>query len=236
MTPARTVERAAKTVRLATSGDIGVASEILADALMAQPMAPWLVADAAERLMMLRRYARLVLGRGIVEGQVDVLDGCDAVAVWYSRVERSLSSESWVCELRRVLGPYAPRFAIWHGCVDALLPHTPHHYLAHLAVPAGKPDAARALLAAYHRRLDEARLPSYTEVVGSRPSMSVFAGLGYQARSPVLLEPGGPAVWRMWRPGPAARRAEGLPCRVRVHRFAVPMPRRAVWASSLPSP
>ncbi|KAB1116858.1 N-acetyltransferase [Micromonospora aurantiaca] len=225
MTPPETVSRRA------TSKDIDALSEVVADTLMAQPTAAWLVPDAAECPGVLLRYARLLLTRGLEEGQVATTDDHAAVAVWYSRLEPPAPAAVWVYDLQRLLGSHAARFALLHAYVDAVLPHTPHHYLAHLAARPGQSGAARALLDSYHRRLDAEGLPAYAEASGARPRESVFARLGYEPRSPVLLEPGGPALWRMWRPAPGDRRSDALPCRMRAHRSAMPLRRRAVPAS-----
>ncbi|WP_233220177.1 N-acetyltransferase [Micromonospora sp. RP3T] len=235
MTPARTIARDGM-VRRATGEDLGALSEIMAYGLRAQPTAAWLVPDRAARAAVLRRYAHLVLERAMVDGQVDTLDGAEAVAVWYSRVEPPAPVDAWGCDLQKVLGPYASRFALLHAYVDVLMPHTPHHFLAHLAVRPGQHGAARALLTGYHHRLDADKLPAYAEVSGGQPRESVFARLGYEVRSPILLEPGGPMLWRMWRPGSTGRRSDGLPCRVRTHRFTTPTPRSAVPATSPRSP
>lgn len=218
-------------IRRAAVKDIDALSEVVADTLMAQPTAAWLVPDVAKRSGVLRRYARLVLTRGFDEGQVDTTHNHAAVAVWYSRMEPPVPAASWVYDLKRILGPHAPRFALLHAYVDAVLPHTPHHYLAHIAARPAQSGAARAVLAGYHRRLDAEGLPAYAEVSGTRPRESVVARLGYEPRSPVLLEPGGPALWRMWRPASGDRRPNGLPCRVPAQRSAMPLRRRVVAAS-----
>ncbi|PSK65008.1 hypothetical protein B0E53_03046 [Micromonospora sp. MH33] len=220
-----------RVVRCAGIEDVDALSALVADMLMAQPTAAWLVSDEAERFGVLLTYARLLLRRGLSEGQVVTTEDQAAVAVWYSRLEPPAPAASWVYDLQRLLGPYGPRFALMHAYVDAVLPHTPHHYLAHLAARPGQSGAARAVLASYHRRLDAEGLPAYAEVSCARPRESVVARLGYEPRSPVLLEPGGPALWRMWRPTPGDRRPDGLPCRVRAHRFAMPLRPRALPTS-----
>ncbi|WP_240638321.1 GPP34 family phosphoprotein [Micromonospora aurantiaca] len=189
------------------------------------------VPDAAECPVVLRRYAQLVLARGVNEGQVDMTDDYAAVAVWYSRSESPAPAASWVYYLQRLLGSHATRFALLHAYVNAALPHTPHHYLAHLAARPGQSGAARGLLASYHHRLDAEGLPASTEVSGARPRESLVARLGYEPRSPVLLEPGGSALERMWRPASGGRRSDLLPSRVRAHRSAMPLRRRALPAS-----
>ncbi|WP_416905560.1 N-acetyltransferase [Micromonospora echinospora] len=215
-------------IRRATGEDLNVLAPVIAGALAAGRLGAWLVPDAAERADVLRRYAEFVLARGLVHGQVDTTDDRSAVAVWYSRLEPSPPSVAWMYDLRRLLGPYAARFSLLHACVDAVLPHVPHSYLAHIAVRPGRGEAGRALLASYHRVVEAAGLPSYAEVCSDRPRDGLFARLGYEARSPILLEPGGPALWRMWRPPSGGGRAGGLPRRVRLQRAATPFRGRII--------
>lgn len=203
-------------VRSATGGDIDVPAPLIASALAAGRLGAWLVPDVADRADVLYRYAEFVLARGLVHGRVDTTDDRSAVAVWYSRPEPSPPSVAWMYDLRRLLGPHVGRFSLLHACVDAVLPHVPHHYLAHVVVPFGWAEAGRALLASYHRVVEAAGLPSYAEVCSDRPRNGLLARLGYEPRSPILLEPGGPALWRMWRPPLGDGRPGGLPRRVRL--------------------
>ncbi|MEU9508573.1 N-acetyltransferase [Micromonospora sp. NPDC048170] len=210
-------------VRRATGEEITPLTTVVADALMVQPVGAWLVPDAAERPAVLRRYAHLVLARGLAHGQVDTTDDHAAVTVWYPRSEPPPPAATWMYDLHRRLGPHASRFALLHAYVDAVLPYTPHHHLAHVAVRPGQDRALQALLASYHRTLDAEGLPAYAELSSAHPREGVFARLGYAPRSPVLLAPGGPALWRMWRPRPGTRVPGGLPRRVRLHRSATPL-------------
>ncbi|MGN9811428.1 N-acetyltransferase [Micromonospora sp. BQ11] len=218
-------------IRQATADDVDALSSVMADALITRPVSTWLVADAAKRRDVLRCWARLVLTQGLAHGQVDTTDDHTAATVWYPRPEPPPPAAAWMYDLQRTLGSHAPRFALLHAYVDAVLPHTPHHYLAHLAARPGQSGAARALLTSYHRRLDAEGLPAHAELSGVWPRESVFARLGFEPRSPVLLQPGGPVLWRLWRSAPGDRRSARLPCRMRAHRFAIPLRRRAVPAS-----
>lgn len=223
-------------VRCATNEDVDAMSPVVADALMAQPLGVWLVPDVAKRPVVVRRYARLVLMQGLAHGRVDMTDDGAAVAVWYSRLEPPSPAAPWMYDLHRLLGPHAARFALLHAYVDGLRPHRPHHQLAHVAVRPGHEDAARALLAAHHRTLDLAGLPSCAEYSSDRPRDGLLARVGYQPRSPVLLPSGGPALWRMWRPHPddeqpCGRSGGGLPRRVRLDRTAIPFLGRVLPAA-----
>ncbi|MFJ6200139.1 N-acetyltransferase [Micromonospora sp. NPDC092111] len=210
-------------VRRASGADLDALSVVVAQALSAGPLGGWLVPDATERPVALRRYARLVVSWGLRDGLVDTTDDRSAVAVWYPRVEVPVPSAVWTFDLHRALGPRASRFALLHACLDAVVPHIPHHHLAHVAARPGRDDAVPVLLAVHHRGLDAEGLPSYAEVPGGRPREGVLAGLGYEPRSPILLESGGPALWRMWRPTPGSSRAGGgLPRRDRLCRSGTP--------------
>ncbi|MFY1597348.1 N-acetyltransferase [Micromonospora sp. WMMD737] len=218
-------------VRRATGDDIAFLSGVVADALAASPVGGWLVPDPVERSQVLRCYALLVLAHGVKYGQVDMTDDRTAVAVWYSRSQPTPVCAPYEFDLHRLFGPYAARFGLLHACADAVHPHTPHHYLAHLAVPSRRGAAARALLASYHGVLDAAGLPAYAEVSSHRPRTELLAQLGYLPRSPISLQPGGPVLWRMWRPPPVVRQPGGLPRRVRLHRGATPFHGRLIAAA-----
>ncbi|MFY1585402.1 N-acetyltransferase [Micromonospora sp. WMMD734] len=208
----------------ASEGDLDVLSPLVAESLSAGPVGGWLVPDATERSEVLGRYARLLLSWGLEHGQVDTTGDRSVVAVWRRRLEVPVPSAAWMYDLHRVLGPYASRFALWHAYLDAVVPHVPHAYLAHLATRPGHDDTVRALLTAHHRALDAEGLPAYAEVPGGRPREGLLAALGYEPRSPILLEPGGPALWRMWRPGPdSGRSCGGLPPRARLRRGMTPL-------------
>ncbi|MFG2059401.1 N-acetyltransferase [Micromonospora sp. NPDC048930] len=224
------------TVRRATGEDLAALSTVVADALMAHAVGAWLVPDAAERPEVLYRYADLVVTHGLEYGQVDTTDDYAAVAVWYAQLEPPPPAAGWVFDLHRLLGRHAARFALLHAYVDAVHPHTPHHYLAQIAARSGQDAAANALLTDHHRLLDADGLPSCAEVDSDRPRDSLLARLGYQQRSPVLLEPGGPVLWRMWRPPPGGDQPGGLPRRVRLSRSATPFRGRVMPAASPRSP
>ncbi|WP_433530287.1 N-acetyltransferase [Micromonospora sp. CA-263727] len=229
-------------VRRATGDDAAALSVLLADALLSQRLGAWLVPDAAERPGVLQRYARFVVAQGLAHGQVDTTSDRAAVAIWYSRPARPPTSPAWMFELHRVLGGHAARFGLLHAYVDAVYPHTAHYYLAHLAVAAGgQGGVGSAVVAGYHRRVDVAGLPSYVEVSTDRPREGLLGRLGYVPRSPIMLEPGGPVLWRMWRPpahGGRHGEASGdeLPRRARAWRSATPFRGAVLLTASSRSP
>lgn len=208
----------------ASEVDLDVLSLLVAESLSAGPVGGWLVPDATERPLVLGRYARLLVSWGLEHGQVDTIGDRSVVAVWHRRPEVPVPSAAWMYDLHQALGRHASRFALWHAYLDAVVPHVPHAYLAHLATRPGHDDTARALLTAHHRALDTEGLPAYAEVPGGRPREGLLAALGYEPRSPILLEPDGPALWRMWRPTPdSSRSCGGLPPRARLRRGIPPL-------------
>ncbi|MBO4161439.1 N-acetyltransferase [Micromonospora sp. MMS20-R2-23] len=211
-------------VRQASGVDLDVLSVLVAEAFSASPVGVWLAPDATDRPLVLGRYARLLVSWGLEHGQVDTTGDGSVVAVWHRRPEVPVPSAAWMYDLHRVLGPHASRFALWHAYLDAVVPHVPHAHLAHLAARPGHDDTARALLTAHHQVLDTEGLPAYAQLPGGRPRESLLAGLGYEPRSPILLEPDGPALWRMWRPSPGnGRSCGGLPPRARLRRGITPL-------------
>ncbi|WP_307826239.1 N-acetyltransferase [Micromonospora humida] len=218
-------------VRRASAADLDALSVLVAEALSVGAVGGWLVPDAADRPLVLRGYARLLMSWGLEHGQVDTTGDRSAVAVWLRRPEVPVPAAAWMYDLHQALGPHASRLALWHAYLDAVVPHVPHAYLAHLAARPGRDDTVRALLAARHRVFDAEGLPAYAEVSGGRPRESLLAALGYEPRSPILLEPDGPALWRMWRPGPGSGRScGGLPPRARLRRGVTPLRGRLVPA------
>ncbi|WP_433532342.1 N-acetyltransferase [Micromonospora sp. CA-263727] len=223
-------------VRRATEEDVVGLSDVVAEALATERLGAWLVSDAAERLDVLRRYSRFVLTRGLEYGQVDTIDDHAAVTVWFARREPLPPSAEWAHDLHRLLGAHAARFALLHSYVDAVVPYIPHHHLAQVAARAGQSVAARALLASYHRALDADGLPAYAEISSDQPQDGLLGRLGYQPRSPILLDPGGPMIWRMWRPRPGGGQFGGLPRRVRLYRTATPFQGQLIPAAAMRFP
>jgi hypothetical protein len=222
--------------RRAAAENLAELFPVVADALMAGRLGAWLVPDATERVDVLRRYARFSLAGGLAHGQVDMTADRSAVAVWYVRPKPPLPAAEYRYDLRRLLGTHAARIELLHAYLEAACPHTPHHYLAHLAFRPGRGAAAKALVASHHRHLDAEALPAYADVIADQPREGLLAHLGYQLRSPILLEPGGPVLWRMVRPGLAGDQPDGLPRRIRLHPTATPLTGRVMPAASPPTP
>ncbi|WP_433532229.1 N-acetyltransferase [Micromonospora sp. CA-263727] len=223
-------------LRPAHGGDAAALATLLAEQLHRQRLGAWLVPDPAERRAALHSYTRLVVAHGLAHGQVDTTDDHAAVAIWH--VRPAATSTAGNDDLPR-LGAHQGRFALLHTYIETVHLDTPHHHLAHLAVRADRHGAAagHALLAHHHRRTDEQGLPSYADVSTDRPRDGLLGRLGYLPRAPILLEPGGPVLWRMWRLPQVARNTHPdgaeLPRRIRVHRAATPF-RGAVLFTAAP--
>ncbi|WP_254876788.1 N-acetyltransferase [Verrucosispora sp. NA02020] len=212
-------------VRPAHHGDSAALAALLAGQLHRQRLGAWLVPDPTARPTMLHSYARLIVAHALTHGRVDTTDDHTAVAIWHTRPETSTAGHD---TLPLLPGGRHGRFALLHTYTATVHPGTPHHHLAHLAV---RPDqhgqaAGHALLTHHHRHTDPQALGAYADVSTHRPRDHLLARAGYLPRTPILLAPGGPVLWRMWRPPHPARHprscAAELPRRVRLHRAATP--------------
>lgn len=208
-------------VRPATEADAGPLIGVLAEAFHEGPVADWLVPDPTDRRTVYYRYFTDAFHHGLAHGQVYTTGDQTAVAIWYPRLERTSTDTGGRLEvLEHIAGAYAPKFVLLEEMFDAFHPDEPHHYLAYLAVDPVQQSRGigAALLADYHRRLDDLGLPTYLEATNMR-NRRLYLRLGYTAGPTIVLPTGGPIIWRMWRGAPPA--AAGLrsraPCHVGGH-------------------
>ncbi|PZG20741.1 GNAT family N-acetyltransferase, partial [Micromonospora craterilacus] len=97
----------------------------------------------------------------------------------------------------------APKFVLLNEMFEAFHPDEPHHYLAYLAVDSNRQNRGigAALLADYHRHLDQLGLPAYLEASNMR-NRRLYLRHGYTAGQTIVLPTEGPIIWRMWRGAP----------------------------------
>ncbi|MEU8370059.1 N-acetyltransferase [Micromonospora tulbaghiae] len=206
----------AVTVQPATVVQADALVTVIASSLLRSAVARWLVPDTGARASLLRSYSRLLFEAGMRSGQVHTAARGAAVSIWYERRKFHATGGVSADELRRLLGRFADRFVSLHTCIEATIPQAPHAYLSVLGALPERNDAALALLRHRQQLLDAVGQPAYTAVCTAEPRETVFTPLGYVPRSPTLLAPGGPVLWRMWRPASSAR-ADVLPRRARLH-------------------
>nr|WP_205807709.1 GNAT family N-acetyltransferase [Micromonospora sp. HNM0581] len=204
-------------IRQATEADAGPLIAILAEAFHEGSVADWLIPDPTERRTVYYRYFTDALHQGLEHGQVYTTSDLTAVAIWYPRLEPTPTDTRARLEaLERIAGAYAPKFVLLEEMLDAFHPDDPHHYLAYLAVEPAQQNRGigAALLADYHRRLDDLGLPAYLEATNMR-NRRLYLRLGYTAGPTIVLPTGGPIIWRMWRGAPTSSGRTLFPVRSR---------------------
>lgn len=189
-------------VRIATSADTDQIIEVLVEAFLDTPDAPWLVPDRDERRTIYQRFSRALVGFTLERGYIEVTDPVEAAAVWFDYAYTPPDLAAYDHLRSAACGPYADRFRLLDDTFAAHHPRTPHHYLAWLGV---HPDRqctglGSALLRHRNERLDTAGLPAYL-VATSSGAVDLYARHGYQRRrgTPFFLPDNGPPMWGMWR-------------------------------------
>ncbi|WP_428962185.1 GNAT family N-acetyltransferase [Micromonospora fluostatini] len=193
-------------VEPATLDDVDALADVLAEAFHGSPVAGWLIPDPTDRHTIYHRYFTAALLQGLEHGHVDTVADRSAVAVWYARLRPPPPpTAEHQAVLAEATGRYGPLFALMEALFEVGHPDEPHHHLAHLAVHPARQSRGlgTALLDHHHRRLDAQGVAAY--LATTNPRAALYQRLGYHTCPPMTL-PDGPAVWRMWRPGPA-----GLP-------------------------
>jgi len=176
---------------------------VLAMAMGDQPIARWLMPDAATRHRLtpgyFQIYAEYAIRYGEVYATVDPDGKLSGVALWFPMTSMIPSPVDYGRRLKEASGAAFDRACQLDAELEEHHPVDPHHYLAFLAV---RPDQQNrgigsALLDRHHARLDVARIPAYLESNDPR-NRDLYLRHGYVVRSLIRL-PGGPPIWTMWR-------------------------------------
>ncbi len=178
----------------AREADIGVLSQVIADAFF--PLAPcqWLIPDQAARRDIFPGYFRMYVEHAMADGLVHTTPGRDAAALWIPLgPQLPCPPDGYDEHLAQITGPWAERFAVFDAELDAHhLTGTEHHHLAILAV---RPDlqghgTGTALLDAHHAVLDEQGTAAYLEASDER-TRSIYLRHGYADYGTPIQLPGG---------------------------------------------
>ncbi len=186
----------------ATSADLDILSNVIAEAFSELPPSPWLIPDEAARRRVFPGYFRIYLEHALAAGTVQTTPGRDAAALWIPAGQRLPEPpHGYAAQLLTATAPWTPRFREFDEILEQAHPTgTPHQHLAILAV---RPDrqghgTGTALLDAWHHVLDDARLPAYLEA-SSRRNHDLYLRHGYADHGPAIQLPDGPAMYPMWR-------------------------------------
>jgi GNAT superfamily N-acetyltransferase len=203
-------------VRTATADAVPKVAAVLADAFVNDPVYTWLLPGSLRlrarlRTMFAAEMNQYALPNG---GTVWTTSGCGGAVIALSpgawEMPKSFTGTqalSWVQAFGRRLA-LAMRV---QRAMEARHPHEPHFYVRAVGVRTvlqGQ-GIGSALLQPTLERADGAGLPTYIEASSGR-SAALYERLGFVPTDVVELPDGGPPVWLMLRPPPAARdRAAG---------------------------
>ena len=186
----------------AHDADIGVLSQVIADAFVNLAPCRWLIDDLAARREILPGYFQLYVEHAMAGGLVDTTPGRDAAALWIPTGSQLPSPPDGYDErLAQVTGRWAGRFAAFDRELDAHhLTGVEHHHLAILAV---RPDrqgqgTGTALLDAHHAILDADGIVAYLEASDER-TRGIYLRHGYADYGNPITLPGGPSMYPMVR-------------------------------------
>jgi GNAT superfamily N-acetyltransferase len=185
---------AARSIVRAGEADIGVLSQLIADAFF--PLAPcrWLIGDEAARRGIFPGYFRMYVEHAMADGLVHTTPARDAAALWLPLGPQLPGPPDGYDEhLAEITGPWVERFAVFDAELDDHhLTGVEHH---HLAIVAVRPDrqgqgTGTALLDAHHAVLDEQGMTAYLEASDER-TRSIYLRHGYADYGTPIQLPGG---------------------------------------------
>jgi GNAT superfamily N-acetyltransferase len=201
-TPGQPPSAAAHTIVRAGEADIGVLSQVIADAFF--PLAPcrWLIGDQAARRAILPGYFAMHLQHAMADGLVHTTPARDAAALWLpAGPQPPQPPEGYHEHLAQITGPWAQRFAAFDAELDAHhLTGVAHHHLAILAVRPGRQGqgTGTALLNAHHAVLDGKNTVAYLEASDER-TRRIYLHHSYADYGTPIQLPGGPHMFPMTR-------------------------------------
>jgi GNAT superfamily N-acetyltransferase len=183
--------------------DIGVLSQVIADAFFSLAVCQWLIPDGPARRAAFPGYFGLYVEHAIADGLVETTPDRAAAALWIPGDGPGAPPDGYAGQLAAVTGPHVGNFLAFDEALDRHHPAgTFHHHLAILAV---RPDrqgqrTGTALLHAHHAVLEDEGVPAYLEASDER-TRRLYLDHGYVLRpnAPIRLPDGGPEMWPMWR-------------------------------------
>ena len=200
MTAARAYGRDVE-VRPATSRDLQVAAETLADAFGSDPVWSWAFPERDN----LQVWWRFWIAGALPQGWVRMTEDAGAVSVWIppGGHECAPEDETHVGPLvRSLVGARADAILETLDRFDANHPRdVPHFYLSLLGTASARrgQGLGMALLGENLARIDEKHMPAYLE--SSNPAnLGRYEGVGFEPVGEFPLPQGNIVVTTMWRP------------------------------------
>ncbi|MDF5757748.1 GNAT family N-acetyltransferase [Spongiactinospora sp. TRM90649] len=182
---------------------------IIATSFHEQEISAWTIPPDDDRRRVMPPLFSMAAESALVHGEVHATADMSAVAVWFPNGAEPLPEfPGRDARVEAFAGPHTERIRRMEEEMGKRHPQDPHHYLAFLAVLPGHQGrrTGTRLLADYHRKLDEARMPAYLEASSTR-SRRLYLRHGYQDLGDPIFMPDGPPMFPMWRPSRSAASA-----------------------------
>jgi GNAT superfamily N-acetyltransferase len=192
------------TVVRADEADIGVLSEVIADAFYYLEVSQWLIPDPDARRAIFPGYFRLYVEHAITDGIVHTTADRASAALWIPVGRQGPRPPGdYASRLAAATGRWLNRFQAFDATLDRYHPAgLAHHHLAVLAVHPDRQGqgTGTALLRAHHAALDHDGIPAYLEASDSG-SRRIYLQHGYADHGTMIQLPDrGPHMHPMVRP------------------------------------
>ena len=185
----------------AGAADIGVLSQVIADAFFGLAVCRWLIPGQAARRAAFPGYFGLYAEHAIAGGLAETTPDRAAAVLWIPGTGPAAPPERYAGRLAALTGQHLGNFLAFDQQLDRHHPAgTFHHYLAILAV---RPDRqgqgiGTALLHAHHASLDADGTPAYLAASDLR-TRGLYLRHGYSDRGGPIDFADGARMYPMWR-------------------------------------
>jgi GNAT superfamily N-acetyltransferase len=185
----------------AGQADIGVLSQVIADAFFSLTVCRWLIPDGTARRAAFPGYFGLYVEHAIADGLVETTPDRAAAALWIPGEGPGEPPDGYTGRLAGITGSYLSNFLAFDEQLDRHHPAgTFHHHLAILAV---RPDRqgqgiGTALLDARHAVLEDEGIPAYLEASDER-TRRLYLDHGYADQGGPIEFADGVRMYPMWR-------------------------------------
>ena len=193
----------------ASEADIGVLSQMIAEAFFPLSVCRWLIPDGTARRAAFPGFFQLYVEHAIQDGLVETTPDRAAAALWIPGTGPGAPPGSYTDRLAAITGPYLSNFLAFDKALDRHHPAGTFH--EHLALLAVRPDRqgqgiGTALLHARHAVLEDQAIPAYLEASDER-TRRIYLDHGYADRGSPIEHADGVRMYPMWREPRTGNRA-----------------------------
>jgi GNAT superfamily N-acetyltransferase len=185
----------------AGEGDLGILSQVTADAFHDLAVSQWLIPDPDARRAIFPGYFQILLQHALDAGLVCTTPRRTAAALWLPATGPVPPDREYARHLAQATGPFGEKFLAFDAELGRRhLTGVPHQYLAILAV---RPDSqgqgtGTALLQDRHATLDRQGIAAYLEASDER-TRNLYLRHGYTDHGKPIELPDGPRMYPMAR-------------------------------------